>query len=99
MAENNLGCGAVGPKLVYPDGQLQEAGAIVWSDGTTYTYGRGDDPSKPEYNYVREVDYCSAACLLVRRDLFEQLGGFDERYAPAYCERCGLVLWYSFTRL
>ncbi len=84
--ERSSDCGAVGAKLVFPSGRLQEAGAIVWNDGTTFGYGRGDDVSKPEYNYIREVDYCSAACLLVRRDLFEQLGGFDERYAPAYCE-------------
>lgn len=78
--------GAVGAKLVYPDGRLQEAGAIVWNDGTGWNYGRGDDAQRPEYNYVREVDYCSAACLVVRRELFERLGGFDARFTPAYYE-------------
>ena len=39
-------------------------------------YGRGDSAAKPEYNYVREVDYCTGACLLVRKDLFDKLNGF-----------------------
>jgi len=78
--------GAVGAKLVYPSGRLQEAGCIVWSGGMCHNYGRGDNPSKPDYNYRREVDYCSAACLMVRRELFMRLGGFDPEYSPGYYE-------------
>jgi GT2 family glycosyltransferase/glycosyltransferase involved in cell wall biosynthesis len=85
-------CGAVGAKLVRPDGTLQEAGSIIWRDGTAFGYGRDDDPLKPEYAYVREVDYCSAACLLVRAELVRELGGFDERYVPAYYEDADLCL-------
>jgi GT2 family glycosyltransferase len=85
-------CGAVGSKLVHPDGKLQEAGSIIWNDGSTCGFGRGADPLQPEFGYVREVDYCSAACLLVRKDLLLSLGGFDDRYAPAYYEDADLCV-------
>jgi GT2 family glycosyltransferase/SAM-dependent methyltransferase/glycosyltransferase involved in cell wall biosynthesis len=82
--------GIVCSKLVYPDGSLQEAGGIVWQEGVAWNFGNGQDPSKPEYNYVREVDYGSAAALLVRADVWHALGGFDERYAPGYYEDADL---------
>ena len=78
--------GIVGAKLIYPTGKLQEAGGIVWTDGSSYAYGRDADPGRPEFNFVRDVDYCSAACLLVRRELLERLAGFDVRFEPAYYE-------------
>jgi GT2 family glycosyltransferase/glycosyltransferase involved in cell wall biosynthesis len=83
--------GAAGAKLLFPDGRLQEAGCIVWQDGGGSNYGRGDDPGRPEYNYVRPADYCSAAALIVRRDLFAALGGFDPHFAPAYYEDTDLA--------
>ncbi|RJS76062.1 glycosyltransferase, partial [Methanophagales archaeon] len=90
--ENYPKCGAVGCKLIWPNGKLQEAGSIIWSDGSALGYGRGDNPMRPEYSYLREVDYCSGACLLVRKDLFQSLGSFDERYIPAYYEDSDLCL-------
>jgi len=78
--------GAVGPKILFPDGRLQEAGALVNCDGTSRLIGLLDNPDLPRYNYVREVMYCSGACLLVEAAMFRELGGFDIGLAPAYCE-------------
>lgn len=79
--------GAVGGKLLYPDGSIQEAGNVIFADGSGANFGRGDYcADDPLYSYVREVDYCSAALLATPRRLFEEIGGFDERYSPAYYE-------------
>ena len=78
--------GAVGARLLSPDGALSEAGGIVFADGTPWIYGRGADPHDARFQWRREVDYASAACLLVRRSTWTRLDGFDPRYAPAYYE-------------
>ncbi|GAA2821292.1 glycosyltransferase [Saccharopolyspora taberi] len=83
--------GLVGAKLVYPDGRLQECGGIVWSDGNGWNYGRGGDPNGAEFGNVRDVDYCSGAAILVRAEVFRQVGGFDTRFAPAYYEDTDLA--------
>jgi len=79
--------GAVGGRLLYPDGRLQEAGGLVFADGSAWKFGYGDPhPSAPLYSFFRETDYCSGCLLATRRSLFEQLGGFDARYKPGFYE-------------
>ena len=92
LADADPSVAAVAPKLLYPDGRLQEAGSIVWRDARVRQYGDGDVPNRPEYNFRRTVDYASAACLLVRRSAFISVGGFDPRFAPVYCEDVDLCL-------
>jgi O-antigen biosynthesis protein len=84
--------GAVGGKVVRTHGLLQEAGNIVWADGTTSGYMRDASPSAPEANFVRDVDFCSAVFLMLRRSAVQTLGGFDEAFAPAYYEDADFCL-------
>jgi GT2 family glycosyltransferase/SAM-dependent methyltransferase len=76
----------VAPKYLAPDGRLSEAGGVIWNDGTGCNYGRSQDPSSCHFQYRREVDYGSAAALLVRTNFWHEVGGFDERFLPMYYE-------------
>jgi GT2 family glycosyltransferase/glycosyltransferase involved in cell wall biosynthesis len=85
------GVGLVGAQLIYPDGRLQEAGGVVFDDGSAWNYGRFDSPDDPRYGSVRDADYCSGAAIAVPTAVFRALGGFDTRYAPAYYEDTDLA--------
>jgi O-antigen biosynthesis protein len=83
---------AVGPRILNLDGSLQLAGALLTRAGATVTYGEGDGPDQPEYTFSRDVDYCSGACLAVRRSAFDDVGGFDPRFGLIYFEDADLCL-------
>ncbi len=95
--DNNASAGAVGGQILLWNGQVQEAGSIIWKDDSCHGYGRDDDPDKFEYNFTRPVDYCSGAFLMIRNRLFKELGGFDTDYSPAYYEETDFCvrLWKS----
>ncbi|WP_018953862.1 glycosyltransferase [Thioalkalivibrio sulfidiphilus] len=83
--------GAVGAKLTYPDGKLQEAGGVVWDNGQPWNLGRNGNPHDPQWNYVRQTDYLSGAALLVPRIVWDEVGGLSDEFAPAYYEDTDLA--------
>jgi GT2 family glycosyltransferase/glycosyltransferase involved in cell wall biosynthesis len=91
LFEADPSIGLVGSKLLFENGRLQEAGGIVWKDGSAWNYGRNSDPQLPMFNYVKDVDYCSGTSIATRTNLWRQLDGFDERFAPAYYEDTDLA--------
>jgi len=83
---------AVCGKIIRSNGLLQEAGSIIWAEGTTTGYLRDASPLAPEANFLRDVDYGSAVFLLCRTQLVKELGGFDVAFAPAYFEDADLCV-------
>jgi GT2 family glycosyltransferase len=92
LADERADAGAIGSRIAFPDGTLQEAGSVIFADGSTTPVGRMLPAASPRWRAVREVDYCSACSLLVRRQAFDEVGGFDTRYHPAYYEDVDLAL-------
>jgi len=84
--EKDDSIGLIGSKLVYENGMLQEAGGVIWRDASGLNYGKNCDPSLPEFNYFKEVDYVSGAAIMIKKSMWEKIGGFDDRFSPAYFE-------------
>ena len=93
VGEPDVGC--VVPRLLNLDGTLQEAGSLIGREGVTWALGNGDDAADLEFRFPLDVDFGSAACMVVRRVAFEEVGGFDVTYRPAYGEDADLCLALS----
>ncbi len=91
-ADSNPRAGAVGSVVLFPDGRIQEAGSVIWADGSTMPVGRDLPGESRSWHFVRKVDYVSACSLMVRRRAWEEVGGFDTEYYPAYYEDVDLCL-------
>ena len=78
--------GAVGAKLLYPDGRLQDAGGIIWGSGNPWNYGNGMNPWDPRFCYARQVDYLSGAALMTTKAIWDEVGGLSQYLEPMYFE-------------
>jgi hypothetical protein len=96
--------GAVGGKVLHPDGRLQNAGMILWRDAHTSPPWAGEAPPPTAFDRLRSVDYCGSSSLLVRTGAWDTVGGLDERFYPVYyvdvdlsmsLRRLGFVVLYQ----
>ncbi|MGF7173214.1 glycosyltransferase [Azospirillum doebereinerae] len=78
--------GVVGGLILNPDGTIQENGGLLWADGSAWNYHRGRTLGEESVRNLRETDYVSGCWMGIRRTVWEEIGGFDTRFAPAYCE-------------
>ncbi|HTJ25066.1 MAG TPA: glycosyltransferase family 2 protein [Candidatus Limnocylindria bacterium] len=72
--------GAIGPRMLYPDGTIQSAGAALTSPLTSTRLYVHHDATIPQANVARDDLLLNGAALLIRRELFETIGGFDPIY-------------------
>jgi O-antigen biosynthesis protein len=75
---------AVGAFMIFPNNTVLEACSIVFSDGSGWNYGRGDNPESSRYNFIRETDYVSGGGMIIPKKIWDELDGMDPHYCPAY---------------
>ncbi|WP_285749783.1 glycosyltransferase [Lentzea sp. NBRC 105346] len=83
--------GAVAPIMRDQTGEVQEFGSVVGGDGWCRAWGDGAPLGPENQMFPHDVDYASAACLLVRRKAFNHVGGFSSDYDTAYFEDVDLA--------
>jgi GT2 family glycosyltransferase len=81
-----------GSMLMSADGLVSEAGSQIFRNRQIWNLGRGSERGDELFNFTREVDYCSAAAILVDAKFLKSLNGFDERFTPAYYEDTDLAM-------
>lgn len=91
IIESDENIGMAGCKIIFPDNSLQEAGSIVFKDGSARNYNRGEYFKVSSSCYVKEVDYVSGCAVILRKSDWDELGGFDLQYIPAYYEDTDLA--------
>ena len=92
LFDNEANVGAVGARIRLAAGRVQEAGSIIFRDGTTDGYLRNAETEDPSGMYMRDVDFCSGVFLLMERSQFADVGGLDEIFAPGYYEETDLCM-------
>ena len=84
--QKRVGC--VGAKLLYPDDTIQHAGVGFGIGGVAghlhKYYPASSDGYMGRLNYVQDVYADTAACLLIRKEIYDEVGGLDESYAVAF---------------
>jgi len=76
-ADEHLRAAMVGAKLLYPTGTVQHAGVVFGQDGYPHHLYAGFPAEHPAVSHPRRLQAVTAACMLVRREAFEEAGGFD----------------------
>jgi len=84
--EETQEAGAVGPLFLRPDKSIQEAGRSVDQHGFCVPLGHGESSNRNEYRTGKSVDYIPADALLLNRETYTDVGGFDFAYEPASYE-------------
>lgn len=82
----------VGGLILNADGTIQENGGMLWSDGSAWNFQRNAKIADESLFNIRETDYVTGCWIAIRKTIWDELGGFDERYVPAYYEEADFCM-------